>query len=273
MRELGYVEGSNVNFEWRFAEGQYSRIPELAEDLVRRRVDVIFTAGTPGVRAAQRATKTIPIVVAGFADPVGGGFAASLARPGGNITGLASMFEDIEGKRLELLSSVLPQRARIAYLANPANPAFRLSEEFIASLEKKGRGLLVVRARNLGEITEGFSFLVKRHAAAVLVSDEPTFNGLAPEIAKLAIRHKLPSCFGLGRGPESGGLMFYGLNYADVFRHAATYVDKILKGANPGDLPIEQPTKFELVVNMKTAKALGITIPQAILLRADRVIE
>lgn len=273
LRELGYIEGSNINFEWRFAEGQYERLPGLAEELVRQRVDVIFTMGTPGTRAAQRATKTIPIVVAGFADPVGGGFAVSLAHPDGNITGLASMFEDLEGKRLDLLSSVLPQRARIAYLANQANPLFRLTEEFNASLEKKGKGLLMIRARNMGEIMEGFSVLVKQHAAAVLVADEPTFNNHAPEIAKLAMRHKLPSCFGFGRGAEAGGLMSYGLNYADVCQRAATFVEKILKGANPGDLPIEQPTRFEFIINLKTAQALGIKVPQLILLQATKMIE
>ena len=273
LRALGYVEGRNITFEWRFAEDRYERLPQLAEELARQRVDVIFTTGTPSTRAAQRATKTIPIVVAGFADPVAGGFAASLAHPDGNITGFASMFEDIEGKRLELLASVLPQGARIAYLVNPANPALRLAEEFVASLEKNGKGVLVVRARNMDEISKGFASMAKQHAAAVLVPDEPTFIAHTPEIAKLAARHKLPSCFAGKRGPETGGLMSYGVNYPDVFRSAAKFVDKILKGANPGDIPIERPTRFEFIVNLNSAKALGLTIPPSILLRADRVIE
>ena len=274
LRDLGYVEGRNMELEWRFADFHYERLPGLAEELVRLRVDVIVTVGTPGVRAAQRATKSIPIVVASFADPVAGGFARSLAHPSGNITGLSQMGEDVDGKRVELLSSVLPKSTRIAFLLNPDNPtSVRIIDGLNASLGQAGKGLLIVKARGIDEISEGISLMVKQRAGAFLVGDDTLLNSNSAWIAKLALQHKLPSLLNTAQGAEAGALMSFGTPYADMLRRAATIVDKILKGAKPGDLPIEQPTKFELVINLKTAKTLGLTFPQSVLVRADRVIE
>jgi len=244
LRELGYIEGRNLTIDRRFADDVYDRLPGLAKELAKLQVDVIVAYGG-GVSAAQQATKTIPIVGV-FDNPVGNGFAASLSRPGGNITGLAVMTRDLDRKRLELLSSVLPKNAHIEYLWKPST---------------------------MDEVAAGISLMVKQSAGGVLVADAGFYNFHAREIGELATRHKLPSCFAEQNGADGGGLMSYGVDYADILRRAATYVGKILKEEKPGDIPIEQASKFVFVVNLKTAKALGVTIPQSMLISADRVIE
>ena len=274
LRDLGYVDGRNIAIEWRFANGAYDRLPGLAAELANLKVDVIVTSGTPGVRAGQLATATIPIVTVSFADPVGSGLVASLARPGGNITGLSNMGEDIVIKRLELLSVAAPKATRIAVLVNPKNPYTKQVLPILdAAAKKLNRQIQIINASAIGEIEDGFSLMVREHAGALLIQDESFLNGHMVQIAELAARQKLPSIHTGRQYAEAGGLMSYGLNVADSYRRIAAYVDKIFKGAKPGDLPIEQPTKIELVFNMKTAKALGIKIPDTLLLRADRVIE
>ena len=274
LRELGYVEGRNIGIEWRFMDGAYERLPALAAELAKLKVDVIVTNGTAGVRAAQRATTTIPIVTVSFGDPVGSGLVASLAHPGGNITGLATMGEDLYGKRLEMLSIAAPKVTRIAVLVNPNNPfSQRMPPILNAAAKQLKRQIQIVKASAIGELKEGFAQMAREHAGALMVQDDSFLNAHSAQIAELAARQKLPSIHVLRQYVEAGGLMSYGRDTADYFRRAATYVDKIFKGAKPGDLPIEQPTKFELIFNMKTAKALGVKIPDTILLRADKLIE
>ena len=274
LRELGYVEGRNIGIEWRYADGAYDRLPELAAELAALKVDVIVTSGTPGVRAARRATTTIPIVTVSFADPVGSGLVASLARPGGNITGLSNMGEDIVIKRLELLSIAAPKANRIAALMNPGNPVTpRIFSILEATAKKLNRKIQLIGASTMGEIEAGFAQMTREHFGALLIQDEGFLSAHLAQIAELAAKHKLPSVHTSRQYAEAGGLMSYGLNLAVSYRRVATYVDKILKGAKPGDLPIEQPTKLELVFNMKTAKAIGVKLPDTILLRADKVIE
>ena len=274
LRELGYVEGRNLTIEWLFADGVYERLPGLAAELAKSNVDVIVTNGTPGARAAQRATTTIPIVSAAFSDPVGSGLVASLARPGGNITGLASMGEDIYAKRLEMLSLAAPKASRIAALLNPNNSfSQRIASILNAAAKQLDRQIQIVNASTLAEIKEAFARMARERVGAFLLPDDPFLNAHLAAIAELAERHKLPSIAVTRWYAAAGGLMSYGRDVTADYRRAATYVDKIFKGAKPGDLPIEQPTKFELVFNMKTAKALGIKLPDTILLRADKVIE
>ena len=274
MRELGYIEGKNLEIQWRFAEGRAEMLPILAAELVKLNVDIIVTQGTPPTRAAQQATKTIPIVAASFSDPVKSGFAASLAHPGGNITGFENLGEELQKKRLELLISVAPKATRIAEMINPNNTAsVRERTGFEAAAHKMGKATVLVEVRAAGELADGFSRMTRERAGALAVSDDALLNQLGLQIAGLALRQRLPSIFGTRQNAEAGGLMSYGADPVVRFRRAATYVDKILKGAKPGDLPIEQPTEFELVINMKTAKALGIKIPQSILVQATKVIE
>ena len=274
LRELGYVEGRNIAIEWRFTEGVSDRLPGLAAELANLKVDVIVTNGTAGVRAAQRATTTLPIVTVSFGDPVGSGLVASLAHPGGNITGLSTMGEDIYGKRLEMLSLVAPKATRIAALVNPNNPFSQRIPPILNSAAKQlNRQIQIVKASAVGELKDAFSQMARERAGALLVMDDSFLNAHGGQIAEQAARQKLPSIHVLRQYVEAGGLMSYGRVTADYFRRAATYVDKIFKGAKPGDLPIEQPTKLELIFNMKTAKALGIKMPDTILLRADKVIE
>ena len=274
LRELGYVEGRNIGFEWRFADGVYDRLPGFAAELVKLKVDVIVTTGTAGVRAARQATTTIPIVTASFGDPVGSGLVASLAHPGGNITGLATMGEDLYAKRLEMLSITAPKASRIAVLVNPNNPfSQRIPPILNAAAKLLNRQIQIVKASTISELKEGFAQIARERAGALLVMDDSFLTVQGAQIAELAARQKLPSIHVVRQYAELGGLMSYGRSTADYFRRTATYVDKIFKGAKPGDLPIEQPTKFELVFIMKTAKALGIKIPDTILLRADKVIE
>jgi ABC-type uncharacterized transport system substrate-binding protein len=274
LSELGYVEGQNVAIESRWAEGKYDRLPGLAAELVRLKVDVIVTYGPPAIQAAKEATRTIPIVMAGIIDPVATGFVASLARPGGNITGLSLMAPELIGKQLQILKEIVPTVSRVALLGNPANtgnaPQVRHAQDAARAL---GVRLQPLEARGPGEIDSAFAAMTREQAGALIVLVDVMFDVERARIADLAAKRRLPTVYGLAPHAEAGGLMSYGGNIDDRFRGTAIYVDKILKGAKPADLPVEQPTKFELVINMKTAKTLGIRIPQSILARADRVIE
>src|SRR5215831_3449139 len=272
LRELAWVEGQNIVIEDRWAEGRSDRLPDLTAELVRLRVDVLVTSGAAATRAAQESTTTIPIVSVAVQDPVALGSVRSLARPGGNITGpTLTGGLAIAGKQLELLKETVTGVSRVAVLWNPANPMLlqQLRDTEIAARSLNVQLQPVVEARSPDEFDRAFSRIIRGRAEALLVSTDPVFAGQATQLANLAARNRLPAMYGLRRHVEAGGLIAYGANELDVWRRAATYVDKILKGAKPADLPVEQPTKFELVVNLKTAKALGLTIPQSVLLRAD----
>ncbi len=273
LRDLGYVEGKNIVIEFRWADGKNDRLPELAAELVRLKVDVLVTHAVPATRAAKQATTTIPIVTAAVADPVALGLVASLARPGGNITGSTFFFAEIIAKRLELLKEAMPRITQVAVLLNPDNPS--MGPNFRA-MELKAKSLKVVlqrfEARGPNEFENAFSAMAKKRVDAVAVVEDPMFIANAKGLADLAAKQRFSS-IGFNEFAEAGGLIGYGANYLEMWRRAAYFVDKILKGAKPGDLPIEQPTRFELVVNMKTAKALGVKISQSILVRADKVIE
>jgi putative ABC transport system substrate-binding protein len=274
MRELGYVEGQSIVFRDGFANGHPDRLPALAMELVREQVDVIVAASPPAIRAAREATRTIPIVMITGDDPVRSGFVVSLARPGGNITGVTFLHVDLFSKNMELLRQLLPALRRVAFLWDPTMPTVT---EDLATVEAGARALgvhlQVVVARNASEYEGAFATIVKERAEALVVAATPTFIQDRSRLIRLAAAHRLPAAYGFREDAEGGGLLSYGPRQADTVRLAATYVDKILRGAKPADLPIEQPTKFELVVNLKTAKALGLTIPQSLLLRADQVIE
>jgi putative ABC transport system substrate-binding protein len=274
MRELGYVEGKNFVVEWRFADGKFERLPGLAAELVRMKVDVIVAAGTVATEVAQRATTTIPIVIAASVDPVGSGFVKSLARPGGNITGLSLATSDFSPKHLELLMTAVPKLSRVAVLVSPDNSAHPgVLKSVQAASQKLGVQVLPVNARTPEDIERGFAMMKRERAEAVIVAADAFFFLQRRQIAELALRHRLASMASNREYAAAGGLMSYGQNIADFYRRAATFVDKILKGAKPGELPIEQPAIFELIINRKTAEALGLAIPQELLLRADRVIE
>ena len=274
MRELGYVEGRNLVIEWRSAEGKAERLPDLAAQLVQLKVDVIVTAGTAATSAAQKATSTLPIVMATTVDPVGSGFVKSLVRPGTNLTGLSNLTVDISPKTLEIMLSLVPRLSHVAVLVNPANSAHAaILKSTQAAAQKLNIKVLPAEARTAQEIERAFSAMAREHAGAVIVAIDAFFIQQGRQIADLAAKHRLPSMSGSREYVEAGGLMSYGQNLADNYRRAATYVDKIFKGAKPGDLPVEQPTTFELFISRKAARALGITIPQSILVRADKVIE
>jgi putative ABC transport system substrate-binding protein len=272
MRELGYIEGKNLVIERRFADGRLERFPRLAAELVQLKVDVIVVQSSPAISAAQKATTTIPIVMTSAGDPVGSGFVKSLARPGGNITGLSNMAGDIAAKFIDLLRSVVAKLSRVAMLT-PSTTYGELSKSVQAAAQKAGVKTLVAEASTPQEIENAFSMMVRENADAVIVGSPTTFAQQHRQIAELALKYRLPSMFQDRVYVEAGGLMSYGTKFTDLYLRSATYVDKILKGAKPGDLPVEQPVSFELVVNLKTAKALGLTIPQTILVRADEVIE
>ena len=273
MRELGYVEGKNIAMEVRFADGKLERSLALAEELVKLKVDLIAAMGTPGVRAAQKATATIPIVMIAVGDPVGSGFVSNLARPGGNITGLTNLSTDTSPKLLEMLKAALPKLSRIAVMVNPANSATADALSNIrAAAPKIGAAIVSVEARNPGEIENAFAAMARQRPDAVLVAGDPLFRLQARQVADLALRQKLPTASPNSALAEAGGCFGYGANFGEIYRRAATYVDRILKGAKPGDLPVEQSPP-ELVINLKAAKALGLKIPQSLLQRADRVIE
>src|SRR6266540_2986339 len=275
LRGLGWVEGQNIVIEYRSAEGRYDRLPDLAADLVRLKVDIIAAAGTAATTAAKNATRAIPIVMIGVGDPVGLELIASLARPGGNVTGLTfSVGMETAGKGLELLKEALPKVRRVAVLTHPAHPGQPLALKNVkAAARSLGMQIQLLEARGPDEFDGTFAAMAKERVGALLVVSEAMFNIHRVRLADLAARNKLPSMHGFREDAEAGGLMSYGPDLANLFRRSATYVDKILKAAKPGDLPVEQPTKFELVINLKTAKALGLTIPASVLSRADQVIE
>jgi putative ABC transport system substrate-binding protein len=274
LRELGYVEGKNLVIEWRSAEGKFDRVPELAAELVRLKLDVIVSPGPAVTRPLKEATSTIPIVMASDTDPVGSGFVVSLARPGGNITGFASLAPEVGGKQLELLKEIAPKISRVAVIGNSSNPgdAQALRETVLAagSFEVYLRYLDVLDPAN---IETAFRAAAKGRADALMVLGNPILNAHRKQIIDLAVKQKLPATYTRPEYIDAGGLMYYGTNYNDLFRRAAGYVDKILKGAKPADLPVEQPKKFEFIVNLKAAKQIGLTIPPNVLARADRVIK
>ena len=273
LRELGYVEGKNIIIEYPKAEGNFTGAPARAAELVRLKVDVIVTAGATNTRAAKEATTTIPIVFLQDPDPVGNGFVTSLARPGGNITGLSSLVADLSGKRLELLKEVLPKLSRLAVLGNSANAgnATQLKETERAA-EAFRMQLQYLDIRSPKDIETAFREASKGRADAVFVLRGPVLNSQRTLLAQLAVKSRLPAIYPQSDFVEDGGLMSYGTNFADLDRRAATYVDKILKGRTPADLPVEQPMKFDFVVNLKAAKQIGLTVPPNVLVRADKVI-
>ncbi len=275
LRELGYVEGRNVMLELRFAEGRQERLPGLVAELVQLKVDVLVTGSNPVIAAVKQATATIPVVMAVSRDPVGAKFIPSLARPGGNITGLANdSAPEIIGKNLALLKEAAPRISRVAFLWNPVPPGADTSRNAVESAARNlGIAFQSVEVRGRNEFEGAFAAMVRERADGVVVAQDPVTFGSRSQVALLAARSRLPAVYGVKEFAEAGGLMSYGPNIADQFRRAAIYVDKILKGEKAADLPVEQPTKFELVVNLKTAKALGLTIPPSLLQRADLVIE
>ncbi len=274
LRDLGWAEGQNIAIEYRSAEAKFERLPGLAAELVRLKVDVLVTGGTPAAQAAKKATDRIPIVAAAVGDPVGTGLVASLARPGGNLTGLADISVDLSAKRLQLLREILPTASRLAVLWNPAHPTNPLQlRETQAAAQALGLAVRPVAVRRAEELEGAFAAMARERAGGLLVLADPLGLTHRARLADLAAQHRLPAMYSFREHVEAGGLMSYGASLPHIFRRAATYVDKILKGAKPTDLPVEQPTRFELVVNLKTAKALGLTIPQSILIRADQVIQ
>jgi putative ABC transport system substrate-binding protein len=274
LRELGYVEGTNLVIEWRFAEGAYDRVPVFAAELVHVPVDVIVADGSPATRAAQDATRTIPIVFPACADPVADGLVKSLAHPGGNTTGISLLLGDTLAKQMEMLVSIVSGLSLIAVLYNRSNPTSQMLLKRIQDEAARSKlRVLPVGARSEPEIESAFSMMTREHVGAFLWIRDPFFNSRPRQIANLALRHGLPSLGGSRTFPEAGGLMAYAQNGRESLHRAATYIDKIFRGANPGDLPVEQPTKLELVINRKTARALGLTIPPELLIQADKVIE
>ncbi len=272
MRDLGYVEGKDFVLEWRSVEGKYERFSEIVAELVK--VDVIVTGVTAALPALQRTTSTIPIVMAYSTDPVGNGLVASLAHPGGNITGLAGSSDDSSPKQLELLTAVNPNVSRIGLLGNPDTETYSsVLKRAQDAAQKVGLSIVPIEARNRQEIENAFAVFAKERISAIMVASDAILFGQRQRIAELALNNRLPTMFSLREYAEAGGLMSYGENIADFFRRSAFYVDKIFKGAKPGELPIEQPTRFNLVINRKTADALGITIPPQLYIFADEVIE
>jgi putative tryptophan/tyrosine transport system substrate-binding protein len=273
LRDLGYVEGKNIVIEWRFAEGKQDRLPELAAELVHLNVEIIVTDGTAVTRAAKNATKTIPIVMAADGDPIGNGFVASLAHPGGNITGLSNLISDLSGKRLEILKEAFPGISRIGVIWNPENPSSATGfKETQAAAKALALQLQSLEVRSPSDFEGAFQAASKRQARALSVlSDSLMFNN-RKRLLDIAVKHRLPTMHTQSLWADAGALMSYGTNLPDLYRRAATYVDKILKGAKPADIPVEQPMRFEFVVNLKTAKQIGVTIDPNVLVRAQRVI-
>jgi putative ABC transport system substrate-binding protein len=273
LREFGYQEGRNIVIEYRWAEGQYERLPALFAEVVRLNVDVIVTHGTPGALAAKQATNTIPIVMAAIGDAEASGVVASLARPGGNVTGLTFFNPELAAKRLELLKETLPSLTDVGVLLNPVNP---MNEPIVPAMRRTAGPLKLTLhqfgVREPGEFEAAFTEMAAKRVGAVVIIDDATLIANAPALAQIALQHHLPS-IGWPDYAVAGGLLSYGINFPDMFRRAATFVDKILKGAKPSDLPVERSTKFGTIVNLKTAKALGIEVSTSLLLRADEVIE
>jgi putative ABC transport system substrate-binding protein len=273
LRQLGYVEGKTIAIEYRYAEGLAAPLPDLVTDLVRLNVDVIVTSSTPAALALKNGTKTIPIVFVAVADPVGSGLVVSLARPGGNLTGLSNQLVDLAGKELELLKEVVPKVSRVAVLGSGANPYRSDSQKAIEVVARSlGVQLQVVEIGEPKDLDSAFSQMTKGRAGAVLIRGGALLSDQRIRIAELAARNRLPSIHWERQFPEAGGLMSYGPSSTDMFRRAATFVDKIFKGRTPADLPVEQPMKFEFIVNLKAAKQIGLTVPPNVLVRADRVI-
>jgi putative ABC transport system substrate-binding protein len=269
--DAGYAEGRDVVIEWRF---DYNRIPELVDDLVQRKVEVIVVTTTLAAQAVKRATSTIPIVMVFVADPVGSGLVASLAHPGGNVTGLSLMMADLSAKRLQLLKEAIPRVARVAVLWNPDTPYHtKVIQDLKAVAPSLSVELSFVAARAPEQLGPAFSAVSRARAQALWVIEDPVFYNRRMTLVKLASKARLPIIYWVKEFADAGGLMSYGANYSDLMRRSVWFVDKILKGAKPADLPVEQPTKFEFVINLKTAKALGLTIPQSVLVRADEVIK
>ncbi len=274
LSEAGYVEGQNLAIEYRWAEGNYDRLPALAADLVGRKVDLIMASSPPSALAAKSATSTIPIVFRGGPDPVGGGLVASLARPGGNLTGVSFVADELTAKRLELLSELVPRAGVFALLVNPNNA----SAERVIPVEQeaariKGLQLHVLKAGSESEIDAAFASLVQLHAGALVVAADPFLSSRREQLVALASRHAVPAIYEGREFTTLGGLISYGASLTSAFRLVGDYAGKVLKGAKPADLPVQQPTTFELVINLKTAQALGLTVPESMLIRADEVIE
>jgi putative tryptophan/tyrosine transport system substrate-binding protein len=274
LRDLGWVEGESIVVEYRWAEGRFDRLPDLVEELLRLNVDLIVAPTSIYTGAAMRRTSKVPIVFASHADPVGSGHVASLGRPGRNATGLTIVMSETMAKSLELLKAAVPGLARVAVIWDPSTPSHRPGLKAVEDTgQKLGLRIQPVAVRSATEYERAFSSIVQERAGGVLVLSTPLFMGGAKELAELALTHKLPTMFGPREHVEAGGLLSYSPDCADLYRRAATYVDKILKGASPSELPVQQATKFELVVNLRTAKSIGLTIPQTVLLRADQVIQ
>ena len=273
LRDLKYIEGQTISIEWRSAEGVEERLPNLASELVRLKVDVIFTQGTPATQAAMEATQTIPIVMSNVSDPVGTGLVASLAQPGGNVTGLTNVLSDLGGKQLELLKEVSPKLSRVAAFWDPNNAGnVTWLEEMKVAAGALRITLQPLRVHALNDLEPALEAIKREHAGALNVQGNSVTTNYRVQIINFAAQNRLPSMHGDSGAVEIGGLMSYGPNPVGLYRRAATYVDKILKGAKPADLPVEQPTKFEFVINLKTAKQIGLTIPPNVLARADKVI-
>ena len=274
LSETGYAEGRNVAIEYRWAEGHYDRLPALAADLVARKVDLIMANSPPAALAAKSATSTIPIVFGGGGDPVGDGLVASLARPGGNLTGVSFVPDELTAKRLELLSELVPQAGVIALLVNPnAESAERVVRDVQEAARMKGLQLHVLKSSAESEIDTAFASVVQLHAGALVVGGDPFLSSRREQVVALASRHAVPSIEARREFAASGGLISYGASLASGFRLLGTYAGKVLKGAKPAEMPVQQPTTFELVINLKTAQALGVDVPQSLLVRADEVIE
>ena len=274
MRELGYVEGRNLAVEWRFADGDYARLPPLAADLVQRKVDVIVALGPPGAAAARDATATIPVVFVVSIDPVAAGLVASLARPGANLTGIYNLGGDVGPKHLEMLRAIVPRLGKVAVLGNPANAGYEgMLRNVRAAAAKSGVAILAAPARTEQEIDAAFAVIGRERAGAVIVALDPLYIQQRAQIVRQTQERRLPSVFAFREPVEIGALMSYGQNQAEIYERVADYVDRILKGARPGDLPVQQPTRLELVINGRTVRALGLSVPQSLLITADQVIE
>jgi putative ABC transport system substrate-binding protein len=275
LRVLGYLEGQNIAFEYRWAPGNFDRLPGLASELVEARVDVIVALATQASVAAKQATATIPVVMAGVADPVASGIIASLGRPGGNVTGTSNMAAAIAGKQLEVLKEAVPRVTRVAVLWNPANKVFQALQlrEVQRAGRKLGLQLHLIGAQSSDDLERAFRTITQQRAEALHLLADPLLTANADTMAELIARHRIPAVAGVKRFAEAGAFITYGPNYEDSWRLAAAYVDRILRGAKPADLPVEQSTKFELVINLRTAKSLGLTLPPSLVLRADKLIE
>ena len=275
LRDLGWVEGQNIVIDYRYAEGRVDRLPDLAAELVRLKVDLMLSWGTQGVTAAKNATETIPIVMIAVRDPVGIGLIASLARPGGNVTGVSGYAGlEIVAKQLELLKETVPKIRRVAILSNPTNAYHQLAiRQVNVQARPLGLQLQFLEARGPNEFDGAFAAMAKERVGALLVLSDAMLNSHGTRLADLAATSRLPAAYGVRESVEAGGLMSYGPSFLDLFRRSATFVDKILKGAKPADLPVEQPTKFELVINLKAAKAIGLEVPPLLIARADELIE